>query len=157
MSVPFRSEYRSPSTFSREASQRLSMFQLTERIIGAAITIHRRLGPGLLESAYESCLAYELDSQGLRVIRQKAVPLVYEQVKLDCGFRADLLVENRVVVELKCKEQIHPVDEMQLLSHLRLLELQVGLLINFHVVRLTDGIRRIVNNYREQDIQEQDF
>jgi GxxExxY protein len=157
MSVPFRSEYRSPSTFSREASQRLSMFQLTERIIGAAIKIHRRLGPGLLESAYETCLAYELDSLGLTVIRQKAVPLIYERVKLDCGFRADLLVENRVVVELKCKEQIHPVDEMQLLSHLRLLELQVGLLMNFHVVRLTDGIRRIVNNYREQDIQEQDF
>jgi GxxExxY protein len=157
MSVPFRSEYRSPSTFSREASQRLSMFQLTERIIGAAIKIHRRLGPGLPESAYETCLAYELDSLGLTVIRQKAVPLIYERVKLDCGFRADLLVENRVVVELKCKEQIHPVDEMQLLSHLRLLELQVGLLMNFHVVRLTDGIRRIVNNYREQDIQEQDF
>ena len=153
MSVPLRSECR--SAISREASQPLSMFQLTDRIIGAAIKIHRRLGPGLLESAYESCLAYELDLQRLRVIRQKAVPLIYEQVKLDCGFRADLLVENRVVVELKCKEQIHPVDEMQLLSHLRLLELQVGLLINFHVVRLTDGIRRIVNNYREQDVQEQ--
>jgi GxxExxY protein len=127
------------------------MFQLTDRIIGAAIKIHRRLGPGLLESAYESCLAYELDSQGLRVIRQKAVPLVYEQVKLDCGFRADLLVENRVVVELKCKEQIHPIDEVQLLSHLRLLGLQVGLLLNFHVVRLRDGIRRIVNDYREYE------
>jgi len=133
------------------------MFQLTERIIGAAIKIHRRLGPGLPESAYETCLAYELDSLGLTVIRQKAVPLIHERVKLDCGFRADLLVKNRVVVELKCKEQIHPVDEMQLLSHLRLLELQVGLLMNFHVVRLTDGIRRIVNNYRDQDIQEQDF
>jgi GxxExxY protein len=81
----------------------------------------------------------------LDVVRQKAVPLIYEQVKLDCGFRADLLVENRVVVELKCKEQIHPVDEAQLLSHLRLLGLQVGLLINFfHVVRLRDGIRRRV-------------
>ena len=86
----------------------------------------------------------------LDVVRQKAVPLIYEQVKLDCGFRADLLVENRAVVELKCKEQIHPVDEAQLLSHLRLLGLQVGLLINFHVVRLEDGIRRMVNDYREQ-------
>lgn len=130
------------------------MFQLTDRIIGSAIKIHRRVGPGLLESAYESCLSYELDSQGLRVVRQKAVPLVYEQVKLDCGFRADLLVENRVVVELKCKDQIHPVDEAQLLSHLRLLDLQVGLLINFHVVQLRDGIRRMVNNYREHDAQE---
>src|SRR5437660_8511115 len=108
-----------PRTGSRaqESSGRLSTYQLTDRIIGAAIKIHRRLGPGLLESAYESCLAYELDLQGLRVVRQKAVPLVYEQVKLDCGFRADLLMENRVVVELKCKEQLHPVDEVQLLSH----------------------------------------
>ena len=130
------------------------MFQLTDRIIGSAIKIHRRLGPGLLESAYESCLAYELDSQGLSVCRQKAVPLIYERVKLDCGFRADLLVEGRVVVDLKCKEQLHPVDEVQLLSHLRLLNLQVGLLINFHVVRLKDGIRRIVNNYREEAIQQ---
>ena len=82
---------------------------------------------------------------------------MYRQVKLDCGFRADLLVENRVVVELKCKDQIHPVDEAQLLSHLRLLDLQVGLLINFHVVRLKEGIRRMVNNYREQDIHEENF
>jgi GxxExxY protein len=138
-----------------EPFQRLSMVQLTERIIGSAIKIHRRLGPGLLESAYEGCLAYELESQGLRVVRQKAVPLVNEKVKLDCGFRADLLVENRVVVELKCKDQIHPVDEAQLLSHLRLLELQVGLLINFHVVQLKHGIRRMVNNYREQETTEE--
>lgn len=134
-----------------QAQRRFSTNQITDRIIGSAITIHRRLGPGLLEAAYESCLAYELDRQGLVVVQQKAVPLIYEHVKLECGFRADLLVENRVVVELKCKEQIHPVDEAQLLSHLRLLGLQVGLLINFHVVRLKDGIRRMVNNYREQD------
>jgi GxxExxY protein len=99
------------------------MFQLTDRIIGSAIKIHRRLGPGLLESAYESCLAYELDLQGLRVVRRKAVPMIYEKAKLDCGFRADLLVEHRVVVELKCKEQLHRVDEVQLLSYLRLLGL----------------------------------
>jgi GxxExxY protein len=129
----------------------LSTYQLTDRIIGAAIGIHRRLGPGLLESAYESCLAYELREQGINVTQQKSVPLVYGGVKLECGFRADLLVENRVVVELKCKEQIHPVDEAQLLSHLRLLGLHVGLLINFHVVLLRDGVRRMVNNYREQD------
>ena len=124
--------------------------------MGSVINIHRRLGPGMLESAYESCLSYELDSIGLAVIRQKPIPLVYEQVKLDCGFRADLLLDHRVVVELKCKEQIHPVDEVQL-SHVRLLDLQVGLLINFHVVRLRDGIRRIVNNYREEDLKGYDF
>ena len=122
---------------------------LTAEIIGAAITIHRKLGPGLLESAYEACLTHELGKLGLRVERQRAVPLVYEGIKLDCGFRADLVVENRVVVELKCKDSIHPVDEAQLLSHLRLLNIPVGLLINFHVVMLKDGIRRMVNNYRE--------
>jgi GxxExxY protein len=122
---------------------------LTPEIIGAAIKIHRKLGPGLLESAYEACMAYEVAKLGLRVERQKAVPLIYETVKLDCGFRADLVVEGRVTVELKCKEALHPVDEAQLLSHLRLLNIPVGLLINFHVVLLKDGIRRMVNNYRE--------
>lgn len=123
--------------------------QLTEKIIGAAIKIHRRLGPGLLESAYETCLAFELREIGLQVEQQKAVPLVYDSVKLECGFRADLVVNGRVVVELKCKDALHPVDHAQVLSHLRLMGLQVGLLINFHVVVLRDGIRRIVNNYEE--------
>jgi GxxExxY protein len=122
---------------------------LTPEIIGAAIKIHRKLGPGLLESAYEACLAYEIEKLGFRVERQKAVPLIYEAVKLDCGFRADLVVEGRLALELKCKESLHPVDEAQLLSHLRLLNIPVGLLINFHVVLLKDGIRRMVNNYRE--------
>ena len=121
----------------------------TERIIGAAIKIHRRLGPGLLESAYEACLAYELEKAGLYVQRQKAVPLVYETVKLDCGFRADLVVNGEVVVEIKSKEALHPVDQAQILSHLRLLNLHVGLLINFHVAFLKDGITRMVNNYEE--------
>ena len=121
----------------------------TERIIGAAIKIHRRLGPGLLESTYEACLAYELEKVGLYVQRQKAVPLVYEMVKLDCGFRADLVVNGEVVVEIKCKEALHPVDQAQILSHLRLLNLHVGLLINFHVAFLKDGITRMVNNYQE--------
>src|SRR5947209_14744716 len=103
--------------------------EVTRVVIGAAIKIHRRLGPGLLESAYEACLAHELVVAGLRVERQKPVPLVYEGVKLDCGFRADILVEGRLVVELKCKEALHPVDYSQLLSHLRLLGLEVGLLI----------------------------
>ena len=124
--------------------------QLTGTIIGAAIKIHSRLGPGLLESAYEACLAYELRNIGLRVEQQKAVPLVYEGVKLECGFRADLVVENRVAVELKCKELVHPVDLSQLLSHLRLLNLRIGLLINFHVVMLKDGIHRLVDNYQEE-------
>lgn len=117
--------------------------------IGAAITIYRRLGAGLLESAYEACLASELTKSGLCVERQKPVPLIYDSVKLDCGFRADLVVEGRVVVETKCREALHPIDEAQVLSHLRLLNISVGLLINFHVVLLKDGIKRMVNNYQD--------
>jgi GxxExxY protein len=122
---------------------------LTKEIIGAAIKVHRTMGPGVLESAYEACLAYELDTLGKRIERQKAVSLFYEQIKLDCGFRADLVVGGRVVVELKCKEALHPVDEAQLLSHLHLLDIPVGLLINFHVVQARDGIKRMVNDYLE--------
>jgi GxxExxY protein len=121
----------------------------TPQIIGAAIKVHRRLGPGLLESAYEACLAYELDKLGLFVQRQKAVPLVYETVKLECGFRADLVVNREIVVEVKCKEALHPVDQAQLLSYLRLMDLRVGLLINFHVAVLKDGIKTMVNNYQD--------
>jgi len=104
---------------------------LTPEIIGAAIKIHRKLGPGLLESAYEACLAHELRNIGLPVERQRAVPLCYEGIKLDCGFRADMIVADKVVVELKCKDVLHPVGETQLLSHLRSRDIHVGLLINF--------------------------
>jgi GxxExxY protein len=127
----------------------LPSHDLTREIIGAAIKVHRALGPRLLESAYEACLAHELQKLGMKVERQKAVPLIYENVKLDCGFRADLVVENRIVVETKCKDALHPVDDAQLLSHICLLNIPVGLLINFHVVVLKDGIRRMVNDYRE--------
>jgi len=121
--------------------------ELTQAIIGAAIEVHRRLGPGLLESAYRACLAYELCRRGLAVREEVPVPVVYDEVQLECGFRADLLVNERVVVELKAKTTIHPVDKAQTLSHLRLLGLQVGLLISFHEARLVDGISRIVNGY----------
>jgi GxxExxY protein len=127
----------------------VQLSQITSEIIGAAIRIHRKLGPGLLESAYEACLAFELEKLGFRVQRQKPVPLVYEGVKLECGFRADLVVNGQVIVEIKCKEALHSVDEAQLLSHLRLLDLQVGPLINFHVVLLKDGIKRMVNQYQQ--------
>ncbi len=126
---------------------------ITHQIIAAAIKVHRRLGPGLLESAYEACLAYELESAGFRIQRQKAVPLVYDEVKLECGFRADLVVNGEVVVEIKCKDAIHPVDQAQLLSHLRLLDLRVGLLINFLVVLLKDGINRMANHYDEPPLE----
>jgi GxxExxY protein len=129
----------------------MAKIDISREVIGAALTIHRKLGPGLLESAYEACLAYELEKAGYRVERQKAVPLIYEAVKLDCGLRADLVVDGKLVVELKCKEALHPVDEAQLLSYLRLLNIPIGLLINFHVALLKDGIKRMVNNYREEE------
>jgi GxxExxY protein len=125
----------------------VSINDLTSAIIGAAIEVHRRLGPGLLESAYRVCLAYELRKRGFEVIEERPIPVVYDEVKLDCGFRADLIVNALVVVELKAKSAIHPVDKAQTLSHLRLLGLRVGLLINFHEVKLVDGVHRIVNGY----------
>ena len=122
---------------------------ITSAIIGAAIEVHRHLGPGLLESAYRACLAYELRKRGLDVVEEQPIPVVYDGVKLECGFRADLLVNQLVVVELKAKSTIHPVDKAQVLSHLRLMDLSVGLLINFHEVKLVDGVDRIVNDFQE--------
>jgi len=123
--------------------------KLTESIIGAAIEVHQRLGPGLLETAYRKCLAYELRKRGFDVVEEHPIPVVYDNVHLECGFRADVLVNGSVVVELKAKSAIHPVDKAQTLSHLRLMNLQVGLLINFHEVKLVDGLHRIVNNFKE--------
>lgn len=120
---------------------------ITQAIIGAAIEVHRRLGPGLLETAYRKCLAYELRKRGFDVVEEKPVPVIYDDVHLECGFRADLVVNGSIVVELKAKSAIHPVDKAQTLSHLRLLRLRVGLLINFHEVKLVDGVNRIVNGY----------
>ena len=120
---------------------------ITEGIIGAAIQVHRVLGPGLLENAYRQCLAYEFRKRGFTVEEEKPVPVVYDQVKLECGFRADLIVNGCVIVELKAKSVIHPVDKAQTLSHLRLLKLRYGLLINFHEEKLVDGVHRISNGY----------
>jgi len=121
--------------------------EVTEQIIGAAIDVHRALGPGLLESAYEACLAFELVSKGLTVEQQKALPVVYRDVKLDCGYRLDMVVEGTVVIELKAVEQLLPVHKAQLLSYLKLAGMKAGLLINFHVKMLKDGIVRLVNNF----------
>jgi len=120
---------------------------ITRRIIGAAIEVHRRLGPGLLESAYEICLAFELPSLGLRIDEQKPLPVVYRDVKLDCGYRLDLVVEDTVVVEIKAIDQLAPIHDAQLLSYLRLSGKHVGLLINFHVRVLKNGLKRIVNDF----------
>ena len=118
--------------------------EITHEIIGAAIEVHRRLGPGLLESAYEECLAHELQLRNLRVDRQRGVPVVYREVKLECGYRLDLLVEGRIVVELKSIDSFAPIHEAIVLTYLRLSGHHVGLLINFNVTVLKDGVRRFV-------------
>jgi GxxExxY protein len=119
---------------------------VTEQIIAAAMKVHRALGPGLLESAYEACLAYELAKRGLRVEQQKSLPITYGDVQLDCGYRLDMLVEDVVIVELKSVEALTELHRAQLLSYLKLANCKVGLLINFNVTLLRSGIRRVVNN-----------
>ncbi len=121
----------------------------TEQIIGAAIEVHRALGPGLLESAYEECLCYELSLRRVPFRRQHPLPLRYKDIKLDCGYRLDLLVDDAIVVEVKCVERIEPVPGAQLLTYLRIGGWPVGLLMNFHVAVLKTGIKRVVNNFRE--------
>jgi GxxExxY protein len=120
---------------------------ITEKIIGGAIEVHRILGPGLLESAYEACLVYELAQRGLQVQTQVPLPVAYGGVRLDCGYRLDLLVEDCVIVEVKAVDGLAPIHDAQLLSYLRLSGNQVGLLINFNVPVLKDGIRRIVDGF----------
>ncbi|HLV95863.1 MAG TPA: GxxExxY protein [Candidatus Acidoferrales bacterium] len=120
---------------------------ITRRIIGAAIEVHRHLGPGLLESAYQVCLAHELREAGLNVEEQKSLPVVYRDVKLDCGYRLDLVVEDSVVVEIKAVEHLVPIHDAQLFSYLRLSGKRAGLLINFHVRVLKNGLKRIVNEF----------
>lgn len=122
--------------------------ELTHAIIGAAIDVHRALGPGLLESAYEECLARELTIRNIPFERQKPLPVVYKDVKLDCGYRIDLLVDRRVVLELKAVDALAPVHDAIVLTYLRLSNCKIGLLINFNTAVLKDGIRRLVNNYR---------
>lgn len=126
-------------------SVRLYVNEITGAIVGSAMKVHSRLGPGLLESAYQACLAYELRNRGFEVATEVALPVVYEGQKLEVGYRIDLVVEGRVVVEVKSVEAIHPIHEAQLLSYMRLSGIRVGLLINFNVLRLRNGIKRMVN------------
>jgi GxxExxY protein len=119
--------------------------EISGKVIGGAIEVHRELGPGLLESAYETCLRYELQRRGLRVEQQVAQPVFYKGLQLECGYRLDLLVENQVIVELKAVEAILPIHTAQLLTYLKLRQLRIGLLINFNVPVLKNGIKRIIN------------
>jgi len=123
--------------------------EITGKIIQAAIAVHKAFGPGLLESAYEACLAYELAERNLKFERQKALPITYRGVQLDCGYRIDLLVEEKIIVEVKAVERVEPIHEAQLLSYLKLSGCEVGLLINFNVKVLRHGIRRLVNRFKD--------
>ena len=120
---------------------------ISEAIIGAAIAVHRELGPGLLEAAYEACLEFELLKRGFAVERQILLPVIYQSVKVDCGFRIDLRVNGKVLVELKSVERFDKIHEAQVHTYLRLTGLHLGLLINFNVVRLVDGVKRIVHGF----------
>jgi GxxExxY protein len=122
---------------------------ISEAIIGTAIAVHRELGPGLLESAYEACLEFELLDRGFTVDRQHPLPVKYRNVKVDCGFRIDLLINRLVIVELKAVERMERIFEAQVHTYLRLTGLHLGLLINFNVLRLTDGMKRIVRAFPE--------
>jgi GxxExxY protein len=132
------------STEVAEGTERLTA--LTERIIGAAIEVHKLTGPGLMESAYEECLCYELSQMGLSFERQVHLPITYKGIQLDCGYKMDLVVEDSVVLELKTVDQLLPIHTAQLLTYLKLSGKRVGLLLNFHAPILTKGIKRLIND-----------
>ena len=120
--------------------------EISERILGCAIEVHKALGPGLLESAYEECLFYEIYQLGLKVEKQKPLPLIYKEIKLEVGYRLDLIVENKVVVDIKSVEALNDIHIAQVLTYLKLSGCKLGLLINFNVLKVKDGIKRLVNN-----------
>ncbi|MBS4039578.1 MAG: GxxExxY protein [Flavobacteriales bacterium] len=120
--------------------------ELSSKIIGAAIEVHKQLGPGLLESSYEACLVYELKLLGLNIKQQLALPIVYKDVKLDAGYRIDILVEDKVIIEIKSVDALADIHTAQLLTYLKLKDIKLGLLINFNEVLLKNGIKRIANN-----------
>ena len=125
----------------------MSENEISSKIMCAAIGVHEQLRPGLLETTYETCLAYELKQMELEVKQQQAVPVVYKEVKLDAGYRIDLLIENKVIIEIKCVEALADIHTAQLLPYLKLKDLKLGLLINFNSVRVVDGLKRILNGY----------
>lgn len=119
--------------------------EIATKVIGCAIQVHKNLGPGLLESAYEECLFYEINKSGLEVKKQKALPLIYEEIKLDVGYRLDILVEKKLIIEVKAVEALNDVHLAQVLTYLKLSNCKLGLLMNFNVAKMADGIKRVVN------------
>ena len=142
-------KYASPLNAATSVRSELTENEISSIVVDAAYNIHQRLGPGLLESVYEIILAHELRKRGLRVDRQVPMEIIWDNVRFEEGFRADLIVERKVIVELKSKETVHPVDKKQVLTHLRLTDRRLGLLINFGEELIKDGISRIVNGLKE--------
>jgi len=128
----------------REIINIMNVNQLTQTIIGCAIEVHRCLGPGMLESAYEECLTFELKNAGLSVERQKPIPVIYKDIKLDYGYRADLIVHKTVLIELKAVDALNPIHEAQVLTYLKFAKMGIGLLINFNNLLLKNGLRRYI-------------
>lgn len=118
---------------------------LATEVIGSAITVHKALGPGLLESAYKECLFYELISKGLYVEKEKPLPLIYKEIRMDCGYRLDLLVENKIIVEIKAVEALNDIHLAQILTYLKVSGCRLGLLMNFNILKIKDGVRRVIH------------
>ncbi len=137
------SEFQENSSI--ESKQQIN--HLSNIIIGCAIEVHSALGPGLLESAYKECLYYDLINKGLFAEPEKGLPLIYKEVKMECGYRVDILVNNKVIIEVKAVETLNEIHMAQVLTYLKLADCKLGLLINFNVLRLKDGIKRVVNNF----------
>ena len=135
-------------------NRELSINEITEKVIGCAIAVHTELGPGLLESAYQECLFHELQLEGLNVEKEKPLPLVYKDVEMECGYRVDLLVENKVIVELKSVEALTDVHVAQVLTYLKLSNNKIGLLLNFNSFRIKDGLRRLINKYYQPQLSQ---
>lgn len=131
--------------------------EIAGRVIGIAIEVHRSLGPGLLESAYKECLQYKLQQSGFYVEREKPMPLIYEDVKLNCGYRIDLLVESKLVIEVKCVDAINEIHMAQILTYMRLGNFKLGLLINFHVIMLKLGIKRVIYSLNDCELKQKSF
>ena len=132
----------------KEGNSTNQIDRIAKEVVDAAFKVHSNLGPGLLESAYEACLAHELTKRGYRVERQKAQPVIYEGLEIEVGYRLDLLVEDLIIIELKAVEQLAPIHQAQLLTYLKLSSKQLGFLVNFNVPLIKDGIRRIANHFQ---------
>jgi len=150
--LPLRGRQGKSFTALRAIGLIMDINELSSKIIGAAIEVHKKLGPGLLESVYEECICHELSLRGISFERQKPLPVVYKGKKLDCGYRLDIVVENAIILELKSCEKIEPIHRAQLLTYLKLSDLNLGLLLNFNTPVMRDGIVRIVNKLNEEPL-----